>query len=287
LYLVSCGVLLLGNIHCGGLGEKKLNEIDARVTELQAMGVPDSITSNIKIHIYNFKTAKRLGNGSEAAKHKDSITSSLATVESWYQKSLELVKPLVTTAFNTIQTEKASLSGLHLKVVDSAGVIIDSLLKTEKFLEAKKKVDELNSIMPLIKKNQEKANSLRPKLIGKWSDVHTITPDEGNYKAVESRAYTFKDDGTYEGTEKMLGQTAEYFKEDWEFITWGKYDLKGDTIQMTVEREKCVKQIFTQYNLKDKKWVTQVKPTYDSTITNRSKDKYIEYSYLKTFKKSK
>jgi hypothetical protein len=62
----------------------------------------------------------------------------------------------------------------------------------------------------------------------------------------------------------------------------------GDTIVMFIQREKCAEQVFTQLNVKTNKWDRNQKPTYDTTITNHSKDKFITWGDLTLeFKKGK
>jgi hypothetical protein len=74
-------------------------------------------------------------------------------------------------------------------------------------------------------------------------------------------------------------------KEDWKFISWGNYDFRGDTIILSINREKCPKQIFTRYWTNEKVWKKEVKPTYDSTLTE-PKIEFITYKTLKEdFKK--
>ena len=111
-----------------------------------------------------------------------------------------------------------------------------------------------------------------------------MVPKEG-YKAMETRKFTFKKDGKYEADEQMKGQTSEFTKEDWKFLSWGDYELKGDTIFLYVKREKCVKQLYHNYKeIKGKmRWEPFEAPTYDSTITDGSKDRYFTFDYVKQY----
>jgi hypothetical protein len=165
--------------------------------------------------------------------------------------------------------------------------IIDSLVKGDLIIDAQTEVAKVLAVMPSLKTAQGLADKTKPLLFGKWKDVHTVKADEGNFKYTETTFYDFKKDGTFEGNEERKGQSSQFFKEDWEFLSWGTYDLKGDTVFLFVTREKCPRQVYTQLNVKDNKWVEQKKTTYDSTITDHGKDKSIPFTYLKqNFKKS-
>ena len=101
---------------------------------------------------------------------------------------------------------------------------------------------------------------------------------------------TFKKDSTYNSTEQLKGQTSEYIKEDWKFINSGIWRMKGDTIMLNVQREKCVKQVYWNYLVKNGKaqWVKNVAPTYDSTYTDGKKDRFMTFEYVKDyFKRTK
>lgn len=271
-----------------GSGGKKPEDIEARVKALEEKGVPDSVLASVKVYIYNVKAAQKGSNMGVIRKYTDSMAIGITQAETWYQKSMEEFKPYIESKKQELTTKKSSLTGLHLRTADSMFTLIDSLVGINWLIQAKNKVDKLDSIMPVLLENEKKASEIKPGLVGKWVDSHWEKPEDANYKALNKRIYVLKKDGTFEGTESMVGQTTEFLKEDWTFLSWGKYDLRGDTIHFFTEREKCAKQIFTQWHLKKNAWVKDVKPTYDSTITDGSKDRTIEFSYLKeNFKKSK
>jgi hypothetical protein len=163
---------------------------------------------------------------------------------------------------------------------------VDSMVKMNWLIQAQEKIVEIDSMMPQLLKDESKMVAIRPKLVGTWSSSRA---PQGGYKGVEKRRYTFMKDGSFNSDEEMKGQTAETLKEDWQFLSWGKYDLRGDTILLFVEREKCTRQSFWNYMKKDGKvqWVKNDAPTYDSTITNHGKDKYMTFDYLLEFFKKK
>lgn len=172
------------------------------------------------------------------------------------------------------------------KDADSLLAVVDSFSTINWLIQARNRLDNLDTIMPILLQNEATAKAVLTKLTGTWRDVHVIPSEEGNFKATQKRTYQFAKNGAFEGSEAMLGQTTPYMKEDWEFLSWGTYDLMGDTIYLNIAREKCTRQVFTQLNVKDNKWIRNVKPTYDSTITDGSKNRFITFGDLKLeFKK--
>jgi hypothetical protein len=288
LCVVSLGVFLALNLQCGGLNQKKTQDVENRLKILESKGVPDSLTAGIKVFLYNYATAKKLGNSTEVTKMTDSIFSTLTSAEKWYQDFLAQNKSQILSTIGTLQNQKKNLSGLQLRIADSISTIIDSLVKTDLLIKAKEKLTEAQVLMPALLKDQETATKIKPALLGNWKDAHVVKAEEGNFKYVETTSYSFKPNGTFEGSEDRKGQSSPYFKEDWQFLSWGTYDLKGDTVFLFVTREKCPRQIYTQLNVKDNKWKEDKKATYDSTITNHGKDRSIPFTFLKqNYKKSK
>ncbi len=286
LYAISLGALLAFNMQCGGLSKKKILDVENRVKTLESKGVPDSITASIKVFLYNYQTAKKLGNGNEASKITDSIFQTLANAEKWYQDFISQNKSAIESKISSFQSQKQNLTGLQLRTADSISKIIDSLVKADLLIQANEKIKVAESILPDLLKQEQAARKVKPGLIGKWKDVHVVKAEEGNFKYTETTLYTFKSDGSFEGSEERKGQSTPFMKEDWQFLSWGTYDLKGDTVFLFVSREKCPRQTFTQLNAKENKWVENKKATYDSTISDNSKDKSIPFTYIKdNFKK--
>ena len=129
--------------------------------------------------------------------------------------------------------------------------------------------------MPSLLEQEEHAAKFTKALIGTW--VGEREPG-GGFKAVERKEFRFQNDGTVSINEKMKGQTDPYLKEDWQFLSWGTWKIKGDTAFINITREKCARQIF--WNKKDGKWEKKVQPTYDSTITGGIKDRYMTWEFM-------
>ena len=269
--------------------EKKGPTIEQRIKALEDKGAPDSILSNVKIYLSNVKNLGKIG---KAGKYKDSLKTSIAAAEAWYEKAVTGSKVYIESVRKTIIERKAHLSGLPLKDCDNLLLTADSLVKINWLIAARAEFEKIDAAMPFFLENQKKANELKPKIVGTWKAVHVVRPtddEEGaNYKALETRIYTFGKDGAFSGSEEKHGQSTPYLKEDWKFLSWGTYDLSGDSIYLFISREKCAQQVYTRLNIKTKKWEKKVEPSYDSTITNNKKDKFIVYDDLKSdFKKIK
>ncbi len=288
LSAVSLSALLAFNLQCGGMNKKKLTDVENRIKALTAKGVPDSIIVDTKLYIANYTTAKKLYKSNDAAKYADSIIIGIEKAEKWYSDFIAANKANVLNSITSFNTEKTKLTGMQLIVADSIGAIIDSLVKGDLIVDAQVKVNDALAMLPAIMKDQQKASKIKPLLTGSWRDVHKVVDPETSQNYTETTVYTFKSDGAFQGSESRKGQSTPFMKEDWEFLSTGTFDLKGDTICLFVTREKCTRQIFTHLDSKTKKWIEKPGLPYDSTITNHGKDKYIPYEYFKeNFKKSK
>jgi hypothetical protein len=288
-FSMLCGltVILSGGLilNCG----KKGPSYDERIQTLTEKGTPDSILADVKVYLYQYNSAKKFSQAGNIRRYKDSLKIGLAAAEGWFEEQMQKSAPIIAEQKKKLEEQKAQLSGLPLKDADSMMAVADSLMEINWLLAARTKYDKIAEVMPILLKNEETAKELRPKLIGTWKDVHTLVPPEDSglrFRAVDKRVFKFSKDGSFWSSEERKGQTTEFLKEDWKFISWGKFDLVGDTIYQFIEREECVKQIYTQKNVKLNKWESKANPTYDSTITNGRKDRFIVYSDLKLeFKK--
>lgn len=263
LILISAAALSLIGCKSG----PKLEEVQARVKALEEKGVPDSVISDIKVAIYNVVVGKQTNNSSLINKYSDSMAIGIEKAEKWYADAMTQNKPYIESHKKALLEKKSNLSGLHLKTADSLLAIVDSLVNVNWLVQAKTKIDKLDSIMPTLLDNEKKAQETKKLVLGKWMDSHIVQVEDAPYRAKSVRSFNFGKDGKFESSEEMVGQTTPYMKEDWQFISWGEFDLRGDTIVMSISREKCPRQIFTQLNVKENKWTKNVKPSYDSTLT--------------------
>jgi hypothetical protein len=260
-----------------GVGSKQIEEAEGRIEALEAKGAPDTLLSKAKVFLFNVKGAKKSGNMGQIRKNYDSLTIYLEKAEGEYAADMEKFKPYVDSLVASIGERKEGLSGRHLQVADSLTALIDSFVTMNWLRQAKEKAEMLDELLPSLHAQQEKADELRSKVAGSWKAQNV--PGDKRFKAIETKVFTFKPDGSVKMSEKMKGQTSEFLKEDWHFVSDGSWDLKGDTVLIHVTNEKCLQQTF--WNKKNNKWERDDKPTYDTTFTDNSKDRWMTYDNLK------
>jgi hypothetical protein len=290
VYGLVCSLIAVAVTSCGKKGSSASAE--DRIKTLEAKGVPDSVVSNVKLYLYNITSLGKIGQSGQVHLYKDSLKNGLAAAEAWYEKTMQENKVYIESVKKSIADRKSGLTGLPLKDCDSLLKVADSFVAINWLMQARSNFEHIDAVMPTLLENRKKAAEIRPKLFGTWKDVHIVRPPEdeegAHYKAVETSIYSFAKDGAFSGMEEKHGQSTHYLKEDWKFLSWGTYDLMGDSIYLLITREKCVQQIYTRLHLKTNKWNREVQPTYDSTITNHKRDKFITFDDLKlAFKKGK
>ena len=285
--MLAVGFVLLGGLALLTTGcSKKISveEGEARVAALESKGVPDSVISAAKVYLYQFKSAKATGNAGLLRRYRDSLQLALGQVEGGMEADIQKLKPLVDSLVASINERRPGLTGLHKAAGDSVYAILDALVGKNWLPQAKDKAVELDALVDTLNAQEKLAKQLRPRFVGNWTS--SSSPADKRFKAVERRTIVFGRDGSMRTMEQMKGQTSEYLKEDWKFESLGKWDIKGDVAYQYVEREKCSRQVYTNYNVKERKWERKEMPTYDSTITDGSKDRWVTYDYLKeNFKK--
>jgi hypothetical protein len=281
------------SILCGGLaagmlftdcapGNKKLEQAEAQITQLSQQGVPDSILSSARVFLSEVRNSKRLGNGGLAQTNADSLFATLKRAQAWLTTTTTTVKPYIDSVKKVLTEEKKKLGGLQLKEADSLLGAIDAQVAKNMLPEAKAKILEVAAYMPTLIADEQKSADFRKMLVGTWRGE--FEPEKKGMTAVKKQVINIKKDSSFTMDEAMKGQSSEYLKEDWEFQSNGKWDVKGDTLLLSVLHEKCVRQEYQR--LKDNKWLTDKMKTYDTTITNGSKDQFMVKSFMmENFKK--
>lgn len=286
LILFVCLVLSSVIISCG-VSNKKLDAAEKRLTALQEKGLPDSMLVDAKMFVFNARTANKMGNPAEAKRLYKLLLADLQKKEAWGGSAVEQTKPFVDSMRAIFKQKKKALSGMQLKTADSIINYIDSLASKSWMRQAKENCLLFDTIITALLTDEVNAKKLKSTIVGTW--VSERTPEGNRYKARELRSITFGADGKLQITEEFKGQSSDYLKEDWRFVSFGTWDAIGDTALFQIKREKCERQIF--WNLdekKGKKWIKKEKPTYDSTIASGRKDKFMTLSdILSDFKKKK
>lgn len=282
LALCSCTAgLILGG--CAP-GEKKLSEAESQIAQLSQKGVPDSILSSAKVFLANVRNSKRLGNSGVAMNNADSLFFTIKKAEAWLAATTTTVKPYIDSVKKVITEQKKALTELQLKEADSLVGAVDAIVAKNQLPEAKAKIIEVEGYMATLIADEQKATELKKLLVGTWKGEFEPEKGKPGINAVNKQTITFKKDGTFTKDDAMKGQTAESLKEDWQFLSDGKWQAKGDTAILNVKHEKCVRQVYQ--HLKGSKWISDPNKTYDSTYTDGHKDQFIVKSYLtENFKK--
>jgi len=270
-----------------GTGQKAIGTFEAQLKALEDKGVPDSLLSSVRVYLSQIKAGKQSGLGTLVRASTDSVKRYLGAAEQWYQATVQTTKPRVDSLLKYFAAKKVALSGMQLKEADSLLTIIDSYAKKNWYMQAMVFAELLDTLMPVLIKDEENAKKAGAQILGTtWSMAKKITENGGN--AVQKSRVSFKKDGTFEMTEEMNGQTKPTLKEDWLFLSQGTYAMKGDTVLLSVQKEKRVRQIYWhQVENKGKgEWKKTEDKPYDTIIKDGSKDRFFTFDFLKeNFKK--
>ncbi len=286
--LSFCFIIVITICGCG-VSKKTLEDAEKRIEALRVKGVPDSSLSKAKVFLYQAKDAKQRGNRGLAHKAASEMRILIAQGEEQYEKDMERLKPWIQNQRTIINKEIESITGFNRKHADSLIAIIDSFINIRWLLQAEAKTKEFLEYLPQLKSDEEKGKELRIEVVGTWECVtKSKHREDPTVNAVEKKIFHFYNDGKAKLVENKKGKSTPYFKEDWEFDSFGTFDLKGDTIMLLINRFKAVRQNFWDLKEEDgrKKWVMNKQPSYDSTITDGSQDRFIIYNDLtRDFKK--
>jgi hypothetical protein len=281
---------IIGITGCS-VSQKALEESENRINELRQMGVPDSALSKAKVYVYQAKDAVQRGNTGLANKSYDSTKFYIAQAEALYKESLDKIQPEIASIKSNINSFKTKLSGLQVKKIDSLMVPIDSLLNIKWILNAHTLILDLQARLPSLESDQAKADMLKKTIPGDWVCENITKGQEiKEIHAVEKKIFSLSRDGKAKLIENKKGQSGQYLKEDYEFISWGTWDMLGDTICLFINRFASVRQNFEKLYVENGKkvWKKEPQPTYDSLITDGSQDRFITYPDLKEdFKQAK
>ena len=283
IILSFCFIAFLVIAGCS-VSKKALNDAEKRIESLKSKGVPDSSLSRAKVFLYQAKDAKTRGNRSLARLSADSMRILIAQAESQFKDDMNRLKPWIASKKNFIANETTNLTGLHKKHLDSLMGVVDSFITIKWLLQAEAHIKGVISYLPKLKFDEERATELKTRIPGTWTCSQvTKHSEDKSVRAVEKKIFAFSKDGSTKLIENKKGKSTPYFKEDWEFVSHGKWGLKGDTIILFIDRFKAVRQDF--WDKKEVKgrtqWVKTSHDRYDSTITDGTQDRFIVFEDLK------
>jgi hypothetical protein len=288
---LSIGLALSLIIFFGGcsVSQKTLQDAQKRIDALKAKGVPDSSLSTALVYFFQAKDSKERGNNGLSRLSADSMDILIAQAEATYQDMVTKKKPEMDDLILQLTRAKAQLSGLQVKKLDSALKVIDSFNQKSWIyqVEANAKA-AVNELLPVLKFNEERAKELRPRIPGEWVCTQTTkSTEDKDVHAVEKKIFTFFGDGKCKLVETKSGQVSPVLKVDYEFDSYGKYDLLGDTVFMFINKFARVRQSMDTINpeiykaKKKKVWGKRKEAAYDSTITDGSQDRWIPFTEMK------
>jgi len=270
---------------CGcSVSQRTLDDAQSRIDALKAKGVPDSSLSTALVYLYQAKDAKQRGNKGLASLSADSMRILIAQAEALYSENLVKMKPEIDSLTFIINKAKAELSGLQVKKLDSAMKVVETFNQKNWIYQVESNLKTIvANMLPQLKFNEARVKELRGRIVGEWVCTNKTKNDENKaINAVEKKVFMFNKDGSAKLVETKKGQSSPVLKEDYEFNSYGTYDLLGDTVMIFIKRFAAVKQNFE--NLVDKNgkkaWETKKEATYDSTITDGSQDRWIPFTEM-------
>ncbi len=283
-------LLTVAFIGCS-VSDKKLAEYETGIAALTQKGVPDSILSSARVFLAQAVYSKGKSDNSMANASADSCKKEIAKAQAFYTEKAAMLKSSIDSLKSIIAIGRKGLEGYPRKKLDSLAARSDSFAGIGWILQTEQTLKVAAECIPTLKLNSDRGLEVRPELIGSWeSEQKSSSETDKKVNAIENKIFTFNADGTALLVEKKKGQSNPRLKEDWEFRSYGTFDLYGDTIFIYVNRFQSVRQNFEErYTEKGKdSWRKKPQPTYDSLITDGSQNRWTAFVDLKTdFKKKK
>jgi len=292
LALILPVAALILTVGCGGgVTEKTIDDAQKRIDVLRSKGLPDEQVSGARVHIFSAREHVSKSNSRLAKVAMDSLNANIERAEKFYQDQVSNLGPKIDAAKAQANKAKEELSGYQVKKIDSSFAIIDSFKRMDWLLQSNNVAQELVALLPSLKEDEVKSKNLRRLVPGEWvTETRTRSEANRDVNALERKVFTFHRDGKVNLVESKKGQSGEFLKEDWEFRSWGTYDMKGDTIMLSINRFAAVRQMFRRiHKINDQMvWKDEPGPVYDSAITDGSQDRFVTFEDLKTdFKQAK
>jgi hypothetical protein len=269
------------------VSDRALVNAEKRINALKSKGVPDSALSPCLVYLYQAREMKKSHQAGESRAGAKMLRIELAKAEALYRDQIANLKPTVDANLATINAARGKYDGLELKKLDSLTAVVDSFVRINWLLQANTKAMEIIARLPQFDFDSDRAKEIRGRVPGEWVCANKTTSKENKaINAVEKKIFILEKDGTARLVENKKGQSGPYLREDWEFNSWGKWDVNGDTVRLFINRFAAVRQNFERMHLLDggkkKIWKNEPQPTYDSTITDGSQDRYVTFSDLQS-----
>lgn len=279
--LAGVAILVIG---CG-VREETLSSGQKQIELLQSKGVPDSVLSGAKVFLFEARDARERGHYAQARKAADSMNIMLRKVEHYYDNYVSGLQPVIDSLLSVAGNIRGELSGMQIRKLDSVVAVVDSLAKAGRPVEAEKTARALAASIPALRADEEKTRELRAIIPGStWEYVFRKSSDvHKEVNAVEKKVFSFLRNGNATFVESEKGRSDQNTRTDYEFASFGTYDIAADTIYVFVNRFAARRQIIEARGDKDGKeyWKRDVGPTYDSLITDGSQDRWVTLADLR------
>ncbi|MDG5813669.1 hypothetical protein QA601_01130 [Chitinispirillales bacterium ANBcel5] len=266
-----------------GVSDEAITEAEAHLEDLKSRGVPEDELSRPTVFLYQARESSRTGNSRDAKQAYDSALYHIEKAQNLYDEQIATLMPTINSNLEKVNEAREELSGMQVRKIDSTIAIIDSFINIEWLLQANNVAVELKESLPQLKEDEERASELSSRVPGVWrSQQRTTSRQHREVNALEEKFFSFFRDGRAKLVEQKKGQSGPYLKEDWKFESEGTYELAGDTIFLFISRFASIKQDFERIHNVDGEpvWKSEPAPTYDSTITDGSQDRFILWEDL-------
>lgn len=265
-----------------GVSEKAIQDGQAKIDALKAKGVPDSLLSQSKLYLRMASDGILHKNSSESSKGMNEFKKEIANVEKSAPSVISQLDSEIESVRSQAESIKARLTGHQVFKLDSAMKVVDSLLGLNNKADAVAKSRKIQLLLPVLIEDEKKANEIKDKVYGTWTCTNVSKHSEDpSVNAVEKKIFILNRDGSAKFIEKKSGKSGPYLKEDYEYNSYGTYGFRGDTVYLSINRFVAVKQNFTRMtDVKKKIWTPDNHPSYDSTISDKSQDRFVAYQDL-------
>jgi hypothetical protein len=276
------GLTVIASIVACSVSDKTLTSGQNRIDALKAQGMPDSLLSPAKLLIRQ-ATDEKSRNPSIANKAADSLKKVLTQLELSFKSTIPQLEAEIESMQGQVAQVRSQVSGMQVERIDSLTRAVDSLVDKKWYPDASAKLKTIVNALPQIKLDEQKMTEIKGKVSGSWTCTNvTKHSEDKTVHAVEKKIFILNKDGSCRFIEKKEGKSGPYLKEDYEFVSYGTYGFKGDTVYLSIKRFAAVRQNFERLFIegKSRTWKRDPQPTYDSTITDKSQDRFITYPDL-------
>ena len=283
-------VIVLFIFGCG-VSESTLKNAEQRIAALRQKGVPDSVLSPATVYLYQLRGFEAISAQDKdipaAMKH---LTIALSNAENFHRYQVAALKPSLDSLRQKIRNAQPNYTGLQRKKFDSLASIADSFNAIGWLLQAHSCASSLAGAIPGYNAAALRSKELADSVPGNWECINTqSSPESKPINTRDRKLFSFGNDGSVKLTESRKGQSGNFLKEDWEFISTGKWELCGDTIHLLIDRFGSNRRHFEELvsdSTGKQSWKKRDEPAFDSAIADGSQNRFIAYADLKAdFKK--